>query len=214
MWLRFKNTNSFQFLEQSFAFLLLGLLSPVMWIVAILIKLTDSGPVFYFQDRVGRDGKVFKIVKFRTMRMDAEKNGPQWAKGNNDPRITRLGSFLRKSHLDEFPQLLNVIQGQMSFVGPRPERPHFVDNLSIIYPAYPARHIIKPGITGLAQTRFRAEQSTQDTRIKLKYDLFYIKKASFRFDIQILCYTFLKMIFAFTRKESVSNCIQVGRIND
>ena len=154
--------------------------------VALAIKLTSAGPVFYSQRRVGRDGAVFYCCKFRTMRADAEADsGPTWV-GDDDPRITPVGRFLRISRLDEIPQLWNVLKGDMSLVGPRPERPEFVDWLSQEIPYYHLRHAIRPGITGWAQVRYKYGSSIEDAKEKLRYDLFYIKNMSPGLDFMIL----------------------------
>ncbi|MFA5239545.1 MAG: undecaprenyl-phosphate glucose phosphotransferase [Phycisphaerae bacterium] len=158
-----------------------------MVIIALLIKLTSKGPVFYKQVRVGMDQKDFEMLKFRTMRVDAEEeDGPQWAKPN-DPRRTTIGAWLRRGSLDELPQLINVIKGEMSLVGPRPERPHFVKQFSEEYKKYMLRHKLKAGMTGWAQVNgFRGDTSLKK---RLQYDLYYIKNWSFGFDLRILLLT-------------------------
>jgi exopolysaccharide biosynthesis polyprenyl glycosylphosphotransferase len=158
-----------------------------MAVIAILVKLTSKGPVFYKQPRVGMDGREFQILKFRTMRVDAEEaSGPQWAKGD-DPRRTRLGTWLRKTSMDELPQFINVVKGQMSLVGPRPERPYFVKQFSEDYRRYMLRHKVKAGITGWAQINgLRGDTSL---RKRLVYDLYYVRNWSFAFDIWILIMT-------------------------
>lgn len=173
--------------EFALALLLLIALSPLIAIGALLIRLTSPGPVFYGQVRVGERGKTFRLFKFRTMRTDAEAaTGPVWASEENDPRITPIGRRLRKMRLDEIPQLLNVIRGEMSFVGPRPERPHFVESLRKVIPYYDERHSVKPGITGWAQIRFRYGSTIEDAEEKLQYDLYYIKHMSLMFDLAIV----------------------------
>jgi exopolysaccharide biosynthesis polyprenyl glycosylphosphotransferase len=164
---------------------------PVGLAVAILIKLEGKGPVLYFQDRVGRDGNVFRLLKFRTMKLDAEKEtGPVWAKPEDDRR-TRTGEFLRRWNLDELPQLLNVLAGQMSLVGPRPERPHFVEKFRDNVPRYMARHKVKSGITGWAQVHgLRGDTSIEE---RIKYDLYYMENWSLLLDVEILVMT----LFAF-----------------
>jgi sugar transferase (PEP-CTERM system associated) len=153
---------------------------------ALLIKLTSRGPVFFCQERTGQDGVPFKVIKFRTMRVDAEKeSGPVWAQ-KNDARVTSVGRFLRLSRLDEIPQFLNILAGQMSFVGPRPERPHFVEQLKQSIPFYPLRHTVKPGLTGWAQVRHPYGASIEDAQEKLRYDLYYIKNMGLLFDISIM----------------------------
>jgi sugar transferase (PEP-CTERM system associated) len=158
-------------------------------LLAILMKLESPGSIFYRQDRVGESGRVFVLTKFRTMREDAERDsGPVWTCAN-DPRITRLGRFLRKMRLDELPQFFNVLRGEMSLVGPRPERPTFVADLQEQIPFYPYRHTVKPGITGWAQVRYQYGASVEDAREKLQYDLYYIKNMSIFLDLLILVQT-------------------------
>jgi sugar transferase (PEP-CTERM system associated) len=169
---------------------LVGLiLSAPLWpIVMLVIKFDSSGPVFYGQRRVGKGGRIFKVFKFRTMRQDAEAGGPQWA-GLNDPRVTRVGKFLRSSRLDEIPQLWCVLKGDMSFVGPRPERPEFVESLTKEIPFYGVRHMVRPGLTGWAQIKYKYGSTVQDAIEKLQYDLFYIKNASIGLDLLIMFQT-------------------------
>jgi sugar transferase (PEP-CTERM system associated) len=164
---------------------LLVLLSPIMLLIMVLIKLDSKGPVFYRQDRVGQDGKTFMLTKFRSMFENAENGtGPVWAK-EGDCRITRIGRFLRRTRLDELPQFFNVLKGDMSLVGPRPERPHFVQQLVESIPFYPLRHIVKPGITGWAQINYGYANTLDHTIEKLQYDLFYIKNMSWMLDLLI-----------------------------
>jgi len=158
---------------------------PVWPIIALLIKLDSPGPVFYSQRRVGLNGRIFLLHKFRTMHVEAEKDGHQWA-SVDDPRVTRVGRYLRKSRLDELPQLWNVLRGQMSLVGPRPERPEFVDELAAHIRFYNERHLIKPGLTGWAQINYRYGASIEDTRRKLQLDLWYMKHMSLELDMIIL----------------------------
>ncbi len=158
---------------------------PIMALSAIVIKLESSGPIFYFQERVGQYGHPFFVAKFRSMFQDAEKNGAVWA-SVNDKRVTRFGSIIRKLRIDELPQLWNVIKGDMSFVGPRPERPIFVKELAKVIPYYGIRHVIKPGITGWAQICYPYGASTEDTLRKLEYDLFYLKNFSTILDFVIV----------------------------
>lgn len=170
---------------------LIGLLLalPLIPFVALAVKLTSPGPVFYRQQRVGRGGKVFYCYKFRTMRQDAEADtGATWAT-DNDPRITRVGKFLRSSRLDEIPQLWCVLKGDMHFVGPRPERPEFVEWLSKEIPYYGVRHTVRPGITGWAQVQYKYGNTIEDAREKLQHDLFYIKNASLGLDFWIVFQT-------------------------
>ena len=162
---------------------------PVMIVAALCILLEDGGPIFYRQERVGKGGKTFMVVKFRSMRNDAEKGGkPQWAL-TNDPRVTRVGRIIRKLRIDELPQIFNVLNGDMSFVGPRPERPYFVDQLIAEVPYYNVRHSVKPGITGWAQVRYQYGASVEDAIEKLQYDLYYVKNHSLFLDVIILIET-------------------------
>jgi sugar transferase (PEP-CTERM system associated) len=158
---------------------------PIMVITAIVIRLESPGPIFYVQKRVGQDGKDFKLIKFRSMRTDAEKFGPQWAM-ENDPRVTRVGRVIRKLRIDELPQFLNVLKNDMSFVGPRPERRYFVDQLEKVIPFYALRLHAKPGITGWAQVNYRYGDTIEDAREKLKYELFYMKHRSLWMDLVII----------------------------
>ncbi len=159
--------------------------SPLLLLAAIAIKLDSRGPVFYSQERVGLYGKRFMVHKFRTMRIDAEKNGPQWAKKVDD-RITRAGHFLRKTRIDELPQLLCVLKGDMSMVGPRPERAYFIEQLREQIPFYISRLKMKPGLTGWAQVRHHYDTSIEDVQKKLQYDMYYFENMSLLLDIQIL----------------------------
>jgi sugar transferase (PEP-CTERM system associated) len=161
---------------------------PVMLLVALAIRLDSRGPVIYRQRRVGLGGQCFNVLKFRSMAQDAEKAGAQWACAG-DQRVTRVGAFIRKYRLDEFPQFINVIRGDMSFVGPRPERPEFVENLRDVIPFYDERHTVRPGITGWAQVQYVYGASVEDARRKLEYDLFYLKNMSIMFDIAIIFHT-------------------------
>ena len=162
---------------------------PLLPLIMLAIRLDSKGPVFYKQTRVGKAGRVFKVVKFRTMRDDAEAaSGPRWA-GDNDPRITRVGKFLRSSRLDEIPQLWCVLKGDMAFVGPRPERPEFIEWLSKEIPYYGVRHMVRPGLTGWAQVKYKYGSTVEDSREKLQYDLFYIKNASIGLDLLIMFLT-------------------------
>lgn len=161
---------------------------PIMLIAMALIYLEDRGPIFYKQVRVGRNWKLFRVIKFRSMRVDAEKHGAQFAQ-KNDNRVTRIGSFMRKTRIDELPQLFNVLRGDMSFVGPRPERPEFVEGFSQSIPYYTERHRVKPGLTGWAQICYPYGSSQQDTIAKLQYDLYYVKNYSLFLDLTILLQT-------------------------
>jgi sugar transferase (PEP-CTERM system associated) len=160
---------------------------PVMLLVALAVKLTSRGPVLYHQTRVGQHGSHFTVHKFRTMRPDAEaKTGPVWAAKAGDPRVTPIGWMLRRTRLDEMPQLWNVLKGEMSFVGPRPERPEFVSELTQQIPYYGQRHVVRPGLTGWAQVRYTYGASTEDAMQKLQYDLYYIKNLSISLDLFII----------------------------
>ena len=169
---------------------------PVMLITALLIKLDEGfkAPIFYSQERVGLDGQAFSIVKFRSMRIDAEKNGAQMA-SENDDRTTKIGKFIRKYRIDELPQIFNVMRGDMGFVGPRPERPQFVQNLIKNIPYYNERHNVKPGLTGWAQLKYPYGATEDDSLEKLKYDLYYIKHRSFMLDLLILVRTVEIVLF-------------------
>lgn len=168
---------------------------PVMLLTALAIRLDSPGPVFYWQTRVGMGNRPFAVCKFRSMRQDAESNGvAQWATGNDD-RVTRVGRFIRKVRIDELPQVINVFKGEMSFVGPRPERPVFVDQLSEQIPYFLARHSIRPGITGWAQVRYPYGASVHDAREKLQYDLYYLKNHTLFMDIVIIIETVGVVLF-------------------
>jgi sugar transferase (PEP-CTERM system associated) len=163
------------------------LASPLMLVSALMVKLeSPRDPILYHQERVGLNGESFTIHKFRTMRTDAEaRTGPVWSKGDGDPRITAVGRFMRKTRLDEIPQLWNVLRGDMSLIGPRPERPAFVEQLTQQIPFYGQRHVVKPGVTGWAQVRYSYGASVEDALEKMQYDLYYVKHMSLRFDIMI-----------------------------
>jgi sugar transferase (PEP-CTERM system associated) len=168
---------------------------PLLVLTALVIKLEDGGPVFYSQERVGLFGRRFTLYKFRSMRVDAEGGGPpRWA-AKEDTRVTRIGGVIRKVRIDELPQLINVLKGAMSFIGPRPERPYFVDQLSRHIPFYGERHAVKPGITGWAQIRYSYGASLQDARDKLSYDLYYVKNHTLLFDLIILIQTVRVILF-------------------
>ncbi|HLI67240.1 MAG TPA: TIGR03013 family XrtA/PEP-CTERM system glycosyltransferase [Caulobacteraceae bacterium] len=169
---------------------------PLVLVVAAAIKLESPGPVFYRQDRVGLNGKVFRVWKFRSMRSDAEKDGvPRWA-GANDDRVTRIGRFIRKVRIDEIPQIINVLAGDMSFIGPRPERPFFVDDLRKHIPYYDLRHRVRPGITGWAQVNYHYGASIEDAKRKFAYDLYYVKKNDLLLDCAILVQTVRVILYA------------------
>ena len=177
------------------ASLLLAIMVPFLIPVALIIKLTSPGPVFYFQERVGSHGKPFTIYKFRSMTDDAEKEtGAAWARVN-DPRVTTFGAFMRKTRIDELPQLINVLKGDMSFIGPRPERPEFVKEISKLTPYYQERHGVKPGITGWAQVMYPYGASLGDAMEKLRYDLYYINNLSFVLEFLIVLETIKVVLF-------------------
>jgi len=165
-------------------------------LIALAVYIDSPGPVFYRQERVGKNGKIFKMIKFRTMIPDAEKEtGPVWSQ-KQDPRITRVGYFLRKTRLDEIPQFINVLQGDMSLVGPRPERPVFVDQFVKTIPLYRHRLKMKPGITGWAQTMHKYDESFEDVKKKLEYDLYYLENMSLKLDFKIIMNTFATVFTA------------------
>lgn len=169
---------------------LLGLiaLAPLFGLIALLVKLDSPGPIFYRQTRVGHHGYPYVLLKFRSMRNDAEAEGIQWA-SLGDVRVTKTGAWLRKLRLDELPQLINVLKGDMSLVGPRPERPHFVQELRKSIPYYDLRHTVRPGISGWAQICFQYAGSLEDSHVKLQYDLYYVKNLSLCLDLRILVRT-------------------------
>ncbi|MBN2200626.1 undecaprenyl-phosphate glucose phosphotransferase [bacterium] len=176
-------------LDFGFSLLALTAALPVCLLVAIAIKIDSKGPVIYSQERVGRNGRHFRVYKFRSMICDAEKHcGPVWAK-KNDPRVTAVGRLLRKLRLDEIPQLWNVLKGDMSIVGPRPERPYFVEKLKTIYPLYSRRLLVRPGLTGWAQVKGRYDETIEDVKNKLEYDLYYLENMSLRMDLKIVLST-------------------------
>jgi sugar transferase (PEP-CTERM system associated) len=189
----FRFSPSFNMMRRALStfvyFILLIVVLPILPFVILAIKLDSRGPVLYRQKRVGRAGQIFYCFKFRTMRQDAEADtGPTWA-GDDDPRITRVGKFLRSSRIDEIPQLWCVFKGDMAFVGPRPERPEFVEWLTKEIPYYGMRHAVRPGITGWAQVRYKYGNTVEDAKQKLQYDLFYIKNASLGLDLLIMFQT-------------------------
>lgn len=180
------------------AILLLILFSPIMLITAIVVKLTSPGPIFHRQQRVGLNGRVFTVYKFRSMYVDAEaRTGPVWAK-KDDPRITVPGKWIRRFRIDEFPQLLNVLRNDMALVGPRPERPEFVKSLNEHIPYYNYRHCVKPGITGWAQINYKYGDTLEDAIMKLEYDLYYIKNLTVWLDLYIIFQTLKVMLFSET----------------
>ena len=175
----------------------IAMLLPASLVIAVcwlLVKLTSRGPGFYRQTRVGCGGKTFELIKLRTMRVDAEANGIAWSSGKDDPRKTKVGSFLRKLHLDELPQLWNVACGHMALVGPRPERPEIIAFLEELIPDYQLRHTVKPGVTGLSQINIEPDTNINITRRKQVLDLRYIGRASHILDLRIIAATSLRMI--------------------
>ena len=179
--------------ERVLAVLLLVLLSPIMILAAIAVAASSRGPIIYRQERVGKGERPFLIYKFRSMRVDAERDGARWSAPGDD-RVTAVGRFLRATHIDEFPQLFNVLRGDISFVGPRPERPEFVADLKKKIPYYEVRHLIKPGITGWAQIGYRYGSSVEDAYRKLEFDIYYLKNMSFILDVLIILRT-IKTVF-------------------
>nr|WP_275402124.1 exopolysaccharide biosynthesis polyprenyl glycosylphosphotransferase [Shimazuella alba] len=176
--------------ELMFSLLLLVVTLPVLLVTAIAIKLESPGSIFYKQERVGKNGKLFNVWKLRSMRNDAEKNGPQWA-SKNDARVTQVGSFIRKTRIDELPQLFNVLSGQMSLIGPRPERPVFTEQFDKEIPGFKNRLLVKPGLTGWAQVNGGYEMTPAE---KLDLDMYYIQKQSFKLDTKIFFRT-IKVVF-------------------
>lgn len=202
-WLIFSRGNRFsdfehhvrRVLNAGFAAVGFVLSMPIMLLTALAVKLDSRGPVFYVQERVGKNGRTFKIFKFRSMRVGAEaKTGPVWAE-EDDPRVTRVGRVIRKLRFDELPQFVNVIRGDMNFVGPRPERPMFVEQLGEIVPYYSQRHVVKPGLTGWAQIKYPYGASVEDSIEKLRYDLYYIKNQSLLLDAIIVFETIKIVMF-------------------
>jgi exopolysaccharide biosynthesis polyprenyl glycosylphosphotransferase len=178
-----------------FSFIIIVLTLPATLATAIAIKLNSKGPIFYKQERSGLKGKVFNIYKFRSMYQDAEsRTGPIWST-KNDPRITSVGRFIRKVRIDEIPQMINIFKGEMSLVGPRPERPFFVEQLSKDIPLYKRRLTLRPGLTGWAQVKHKYDENVEDVKIKLRYDLFYIENISIRLDLKIIFRTVFVVLF-------------------
>jgi sugar transferase (PEP-CTERM system associated) len=188
----FKRSVIFKRIKRGFDVVLsivgLAVTMPLNVLLSAAIKVDSPGPVLYKQERVGKDGRLFRLLKFRSMREDAEPNGPVWADVSDD-RTTRVGKVIRKLRLDEIPQMLNVLRGEMSFVGPRPERPFFVEQLRKELPYYFQRHTVKPGITGWAQIKYPYGASKEDALEKLKYDYYYIKHMSLIFDLMVIMET-------------------------
>lgn len=178
------------------SFCLLTILSPILLLTAFLIKLDSPGPVFYRQDRVGYNGRIFRLLKFRSMVAGAERlSGPTFAQ-KDDPRITRVGRVIRKLRLDEIPQFLNIFKGDMDMVGPRPERPVFVKEMERTIPYYNLRHSVRPGLTGWAQVNYSYGDSVEDSKEKLQYDLYYVKHSTWLMDIFIMLLTIKEVLFA------------------
>jgi sugar transferase (PEP-CTERM system associated) len=174
--------------DLALASLLLIACAPLLLLTMLMIRLESPGPVLFRQERVGRDGQPFRVLKLRSMRLDAERDGPRWASAA-DPRVTRVGQVIRLLRIDELPQLLNVLAGDMSMVGPRPERPFFVEQLTRDIPYYAVRHSVKPGLTGWAQVRYQYGSTVEDARSKLQYDLYYVKNHGVMLDLLILLET-------------------------
>jgi exopolysaccharide biosynthesis polyprenyl glycosylphosphotransferase len=184
-----------EFIHRLMAFMGLLISFPVAVLTAILIKLDSKGPVFYKQERVGINGQVFNVIKFRSMKVDAEEDGkPLWA-ATNDERTTRVGKIIRKLRIDEIPQFWNILKGDMNFVGPRPERPHFVTQLATEIPYFEHRHLVAPGLTGWAQIKYPYGASVSDAVQKLQYDLYYIKNQSLTLDMVIVFETIKTVLF-------------------
>jgi len=182
-------------LDVLISFIILTVSFPVVILAAIAIKLDSKGPVFFTQERCGMNGELFKMIKFRSMFVDAEKRtGPVWSI-KDDPRITRAGKILRKLRIDEIPQMINVLKGEMSMVGPRPERPFFVEKLAEEIPYYKRRLKVRPGITGWAQVKHKYDENIEDVKVKLRYDLFYIENMSLRMDFKIIFRTIFVVLF-------------------
>ncbi len=167
---------------------------PLWLLIALLIRLESKGPALYKQERVGKEGKIFNMNKFRSMYNDAEKlTGPMWA-GKRDPRVTKVGAILRKLHLDEIPQFINILKGDMSLIGPRPERPFFVEQFNKQIPLYSRRHLVRPGLSGWAQVKHKYDETIEDVKIKLQYDLYYIENMSITMDLKIVLMTMYRMV--------------------
>ena len=182
-------------IDLSMSFVAIILLIPFYLFSAVAVKLSSPGPIFFLQDRIGKDGRVFKIFKFRTMYVDSEKNGPQLS-SENDPRITNIGTFMRKTRLDEFPQFFNVLLGQMSIVGPRPERKFYIDQIAKIEPQYNQLTKVRPGITSWGQVKFGYAENVDQMLQRMKFDLLYLKNRSISLDLKIMFHTLLIVIRA------------------
>lgn len=188
------NLKAKRLLDLFFAIFIGICVLPVMILAAIIVKLESKGPIFFIQERIGEGNRKFNIVKFRSMTTDAEKDGPKWA-SKNDSRITGWGKIMRATRIDELPQLWNVLKGEMSFVGPRPEREYFIQQLEKEIPYYNLRHTVKPGLTGWAQVMYPYGSSVEDAYRKLQYDLYYIKHHDILFDIKVLLKTVTIVVF-------------------
>ncbi|MBK8553765.1 MAG: sugar transferase [Ignavibacteria bacterium] len=169
------------------------LLSPLFVLVSVLIKIDSKGPLLYKQVRVGRKGKEFIMYKYRSMVLNSEEYGPEWA-GENDPRITKVGRLLRELYIDEIPQMINVLKNEMSLIGPRPERPYFVEQLKKEIPYYYKRLTVKPGITGWAQIKHKYDSSLEDVKTKIQYDFYYIENMSLKLDFKIMINTVIVIL--------------------
>ena len=193
-----RNENEKRFIDLLFVFMIGLIAIPIGLLTAALIKLESPGPVFFKQRRTGQYNQEFDVIKFRSMRNDAEKNGAQWAT-KNDARVTKVGNFIRKTRIDELPQLINVYKGEMSMVGPRPEREVFIEDLEKEIPYYRFRHAVKPGVTGLAQVKYPYGASVEDAVWKHKFDIYYIKHQNWRMELKILFLTVKTVIFGMGR---------------
>tara|TARA_Y100000588_G_C14280890_1_gene937035 strand:+ start:273 stop:1259 length:987 start_codon:yes stop_codon:yes gene_type:complete len=193
-----RNENEKRFIDLLFVFMIGLVAIPVGLVTALLIKLESPGPIFFKQRRTGQYNQEFEVIKFRSMRNDAEKNGAQWAT-KNDARVTKVGNFIRKTRIDELPQLINVYKGEMSMVGPRPEREVFIEDLEKEIPYYRFRHAVKPGVTGLAQVKYPYGASVEDAIWKHKFDIYYIKHQNWRMELKILFLTVKTVIFGMGR---------------
>ncbi|MFS1419981.1 sugar transferase [Vibrio splendidus] len=193
-----RNENEKRFIDLLFVFMIGLIAIPIGLLTAALIKLESPGPVFFKQRRTGQYNQEFDVIKFRSMRNDAEKNGAQWAT-KNDARVTKVGNFIRKTRIDELPQLINVYKGEMSMVGPRPEREVFIEDLEKEIPYYRFRHAVKPGVTGLAQVKYPYGASVEDAVWKHKFDIYYIKHQNWRMELKILFLTVKTVVFGMGR---------------
>lgn len=193
-----RHVNEKRFIDLAFVFMIGLFAVPVGIVTAVLIKLESPGPIFFKQRRTGQYNQEFEVIKFRSMRNDAEKDGAQWAT-KNDTRVTKIGNFIRKTRIDELPQLINVCKGEMSMVGPRPEREVFIEDLEKQIPYYRFRHAVRPGVTGLAQVKYPYGASVEDAIWKHKFDIYYIKHQNWRMELKILVLTIKTVIFGMGR---------------